>query len=87
MRRGINSSANPMPGSYARPKLDEDAAWGFFGDLLCAVDYLLEGINPRSWRYSISMHSGGKYVVITVFRTAVCQLSPSRYLLDLPSSC
>lgn len=33
------------------------------------------------------MHSGGKYVVIIVFRTAICQLSPSRYLLDLHSSC
>lgn len=33
------------------------------------------------------MHSGGKYVVIIVFRTAICQLSPSRYLLDPHSSC
>lgn len=33
------------------------------------------------------MHSGGKYVVIIVFRAAICQLSPSRYLLDPHSSC
>lgn len=33
------------------------------------------------------MHSGGKYVVIIVFRTAICQLSPFRYLLDPHSSC
>lgn len=32
------------------------------------------------------MHSGGKYVVIIVFRTAICQLSPSRYLLNPHSS-
>ena len=33
------------------------------------------------------MHSGGKYVVIIVFRTAICQISPFRYLLDPHSSC
>lgn len=33
------------------------------------------------------MHSGGKYVVIIVFRAAICQFFPSRYLLDPHSSC
>lgn len=53
----------------------------------CALLVWVRGSWPAGAKDVAYMHSGGKYVVIIVFRSAVCQLFPSRYLLDLCSSC